>query len=154
VAAGYLGPSGTESFTDAESWFHTGDVATVDEDGFFTIVDRKKDMILSGGMNISSKEVEEVTASHPCVEEVAVTGEPDERFGERVVAWVVLRPECDADEAEIVAHVASRAASYKKPSVVRFVDSLPRSATGKVLKRALGDNHEDARAGAGAKGAR
>ena len=137
VAAGYLGPDGIESFTDADGWFHTGDVATCDEDGFYSIVDRKKDMILSGGMNIASKEVEEIIAAHPDVVEVAVTGEPDARFGERVVAWVVRRPDATIGDTEIVGHVASRAASYKKPRTVRFVDELPRSPTGKVLKRAL-----------------
>ena len=137
VAAGYLGAAGVEPFTDADGWFHTGDVATVDEDGFYVIVDRKKDMILSGGMNIASKEVEEIVASHDGVLEVAVTGEPDPRFGERVVAWVVRRDGSMSAEAEIVAYVASQAASYKKPSVVRFVESLPRSPTGKVQKRAL-----------------
>ena len=126
-----------EPFTDADGWFSTGDVATVDDDGFYTIVDRKKDMILSGGMNIASKEVEEIVATHPGVAEVAVTGEPDARFGERVVAWVVRRPDATVGEAEIVNHVATRAASYKKPSVVHFVEGLPRSPTGKVLKRAL-----------------
>jgi acyl-CoA synthetase (AMP-forming)/AMP-acid ligase II len=94
-------------------------------------------MILSGGMNIASKEVEEIVASHPGVAEVAVTGEPDERFGERVVAWVVRRPNATVGEDEIVGHVAAHAASYKKPRAVRFVDALPRSPTGKVLKRAL-----------------
>jgi long-chain acyl-CoA synthetase len=137
VAAGYLGATGVESFTDADGWFHTGDVATVDGDGFYAIVDRKKDMILSGGMNIASKEVEEIVASHEGVLEVAVTGEPDPRFGEHVVAWVVRRDGSNVTEADIVAHVASQAASYKKPSVVRFVESLPRSPTGKVQKRAL-----------------
>lgn len=138
VAAGYLAPDGgIEPFTDADDWFSTGDIATLDEDGFYTIVDRKKDMILSGGMNIASKEVEEIVATHPGVAEVAVTGEPDDRFGERVVAWVVRRPDATVGEEEIVSHVATRAASYKKPSVVRFVDGLPRSPTGKVLKRAL-----------------
>ncbi len=138
VAAGYLAPDGgIEPFTDEEGWFSTGDVATIDEDGFYAIVDRKKDMILSGGMNIASKEVEEIVATHPDVAEVAVTGEPDARFGERVVAWVVRRPDATVGEEEIVSHVATRAASYKKPSVVHFVDGLPRSPTGKVLKRAL-----------------
>ena len=137
VAAGYLGAEGVEVFTDADGWFSTGDVTTLDDDGFYTIVDRKKDMILSGGMNIASKEVEEIVATHPGVAEVAVTGEPDARFGERVVAWVVRRPEATVGEEEIVSHVATRAASYKKPSVVRFVEGLPRSPTGKVLKRAL-----------------
>ena len=137
VAAGYLGADGIESFTDADGWFHSGDIATLDEHGFYTIVDRKKDMILSGGMNIASKEVEEIVASHPGVAEVAVTGEPDLRFGEKVVAWVVRRPDATVGEAEIVSHVAAHAASYKKPRAVRFVDALPRSPTGKVLKRAL-----------------
>ncbi len=138
VAAGYLGPGGVESFVDGEGWFHTGDIATVDAEGFYRIVDRKKDMILSGGMNIASKEVEEVIAAHPAVSEVAVTGEPDARFGERVVAWIVPRDGVPCpDEAAIVAHVVAHVAPYKKPRTVRFVDSLPRSATGKVLKRAL-----------------
>ena len=138
VAAGYLGETGVESFTDDDGWFHTGDIARVDAAGFYSIVDRKKDMILSGGMNIASREVEEIIATHPAVAEVAVTGEPDPRFGERVVAWVVRRDEPDVDETHIVAHViAQGAASYKKPSVVRFVDALPRSPSGKVLKRAL-----------------
>ena len=111
VAAGYLAPDGgVEPFTDEDGWFSTGDVATVDEDGFYAIVDRKKDMILSGGMNIASKEVEEIVATHPDVAEVAVTGEPDARFGERVVAWVVRRPDATVGEADIVDHVATRAA--------------------------------------------
>ncbi len=139
VAAGYLGPAGVEPFTDEDGWYHTGDVAVTDEDGFFVIVDRMKDMILSGGMNISSKEVEEVVASHPDVQEVAVTAEPDPRFGEKVVAWVVRRPGSNVQAEAIISHAASHAASYKKPSVVNFVDSLPRSATGKVLKRTLRD---------------
>ncbi len=150
VAAGYLGAEGVEPFTDDDGWFHTGDIATVDGDGFFVIVDRKKDMILSGGMNISSKEVEEVVASHPDVREVAVTGEPDQRFGERVVAWIVRQPGSDVQPEAIIAHAAAQAASYKKPSVIHFVDSLPRSATGKVLKRALRDGAGSA---ASAKGA-
>ncbi len=137
VAAGYLGATGVESFTDDDGWFRTGDIAVVDDEGFYVIVDRKKDMILSGGMNISSREVEEVVASHPAVREVAVTGEPDPRFGERVVAWVVLVPGSDVGAEELISHVAAQAASYKKPKVVRFVDSLPRSPSGKVLKRAL-----------------
>ena len=137
VAAGYLGAAGVEPFTDADGWFHTGDIATVDAEGFYVIVDRKKDMILSGGMNIASKEVEEIVASHDGVLEVAVTGESDPRFGERVVAWVVRRDGSSVTEAEIIAHVVSQAASYKKPSEVRFVESLPRSPTGKVQKRAL-----------------
>ena len=125
VAAGYLGPDGVESFTDADGWFHTGDVATCDEDGFYSIVDRKKDMILSGGMNIASKEVEEIIAAHPDVVEVAVTGEPDARFGERVVAWVVRRPDATIGDTEIVGHVASRAASYKKPRAVQIRRRAP-----------------------------
>ena len=152
VAAGYLGAAGVESFTDEDGWFRTGDLAIVDEDGFYVIVDRKKDMILSGGMNISSREVEEVVASHPAVREVAVTGEPDPRFGERVVAWVVPEPGVEVGADEIISHVAQEAASYKKPKVVRFVDSLPRSPSGKVLKRAL--RAQDEPAGIPTKGTR
>ena len=143
VAAGYLGRDGSvESFVDADGWFATGDIATVGPEGFYAIVDRKKDMILSGGMNVASREVETVIASHPDVVEVAVTGEPDERFGERVVAWVVAREGAVLDADAIVAHVVRHTASYKKPSRVRFIDALPRTVTGKVLKRTLGQTHE------------
>ena len=149
VAAGYLSGAGTESFTDARGWFHTGDVAVIDADGFVRIVDRVKDMILSGGMNVASKEVEEVIASHPEVAEVAVIGEPDERFGERVVAWVVPRDGDSPPDAEaIVAHVVARAAAYKQPRVVHFTDSLPRSPAGKVLKRALREQQPSTSQGA------
>jgi long-chain acyl-CoA synthetase len=135
VAAGYLDPG--EPFADADHWFHTGDMATIDEDGFYRIVDRKKDMILSGGTNISSKEVEEVIGSHPGVREVVVTGEPDERFGERVVAWIVEQPGVRLSADQVRLHVAEHADPYKRPSVICFVDSLPRSATGKLTKRVL-----------------
>jgi acyl-CoA synthetase (AMP-forming)/AMP-acid ligase II len=146
VAAGYLGAAGVEPFTDADGWFHTGDVATVDADGFYSIVGRKKDMILSGGMNIAPREVEEIIAGYPGVEEVAVTGEPDERFGERVVAWIVQREGWTLTAGEIVAYVQASAASYKQPRVVRFIDALPRSATGKVLKRALTEEAQEPQA--------
>lgn len=135
VAAGYLDP--LEPFVDADGWFHTGDVATVDEAGYYRIVDRKKDMILSGGTNISSKEVEEIIASHPGVREVVVTAEPDERFGERVVAWIVEQPGVRLDADQVRRYVADHADPYKRPRVVYFIDSLPRSVTGKLMKRAL-----------------
>jgi long-chain acyl-CoA synthetase len=118
-------------------WFHTGDMGYVDEEGFFYIVDRKKELIIRGGYNVYPREVEEVLYTHPAIAEAAVIGIPDERLGEEVAAVVVLRPGMSATEAEIIAYVKERVAAYKYPRSVRFVDSLPKGATGKVLKKEL-----------------
>jgi len=118
-------------------WFHTGDVAMTDDEGYLYIVDRKKDIIISGGENISSVQVEEALYTHPAVREAAVIGIPDDRWGEAVRAIVVLREGMAANEAEVIEHCRARLASYKKPRAVDFVATLPRNPSGKVLKHVL-----------------
>ncbi len=118
-------------------WFHTGDIARVDEEGYFFIVDRKKDMINRGGFNVYPREVEEVLYGHPAVLDAAVIGVPDEALGEEVKAVVVLRPNHSVPGADIISYCRERIASFKYPRYVEFRDSLPKSATGKVLKREL-----------------
>jgi acyl-CoA synthetase (AMP-forming)/AMP-acid ligase II len=118
-------------------WFHTGDMATWNEDGYILIVDRKKDIIVSGGENISSLEVERILLSHPAVLEVAVLPVPDHMWGEVPKALVVLKPGTHAGEIELIEHCRSRLAHYKCPRSVENIDSLPRTGTGKVLKRDL-----------------
>jgi fatty-acyl-CoA synthase len=118
-------------------WFHTGDMATWNEDGYFLIVDRKKDIIVSGGENISSLEVEKILLSHPAVLEVAIIPVPDPVWGEVPKALVVLKPNMQAGEMELIEHCRSRLAHYKCPRSVEYLESLPRTGTGKVLKRDL-----------------
>lgn len=118
-------------------WFHTGDMARRDEEGFFYIVDRMKDMILTGGENVYSREVEEVLYLHPAVSEAAVIGVPDPTWGENVTAVIVLKPGMTATEAEIIGTVRDRLAGYKKPKKVIFVDELPKTVSGKIIKREL-----------------
>jgi len=118
-----------------DGWFRTGDLATVDEDGYFTIVDRKKDMILRGGMNVYPREVEELLYTHPDVLEVAVVAVPDELLGENVGAAVVLRPGSSATPEDIQAWTKERIAAYKYPRAVWLVDELPKGPTGKILRR-------------------
>jgi len=115
-------------------WFHTGDGGDIDEGGYLTISDRKKDVIISGGENVSSIEVEDALFSHPAVAEVAVIGVPDERWGETVKALVVLAPGASATEAELRAWCKERLAGYKCPTSVEFRDELARTATGKLQK--------------------
>ena len=118
-------------------WFHTGDMATWNEDGYLLIVDRKKDIIVSGGENVSSLEVEKVLLSHPAVLEVAVLPVPHLTWGEVPKALVVLKANAQADEIELIEHCRSRLAHYKCPRSVEFLECLPRTGTGKVLKRDL-----------------
>jgi acyl-CoA synthetase (AMP-forming)/AMP-acid ligase II len=120
-----------------DGWFHTGDMAVVDEEGYLTIVDRKKDIIISGGENISSVEVEKVIQNHPAVFETVVIGIPDEKWGEVVRALVVLKPGKKATEEEIISHVREHLAGYKTPKSIEFRDELPKSGTGKINKREL-----------------
>jgi acyl-CoA synthetase (AMP-forming)/AMP-acid ligase II len=139
VLSGYWrNPEATEqSFIDG--WFRSGDVGRWDEDGYLYIVDRKKDMILTGGENVYPREVEEVLYEHPSVVEAAVLGAPDPKWGEKVIAVVAIRSGESASAAELVAFCRERIASYKKPRHVVFVEALPRNASGKVLKRELRD---------------
>jgi long-chain acyl-CoA synthetase len=116
-------------------WLHTGDLATMDEGGYIYIVDRKHDMIISGGENIYPREVEEIIYKHPAVIEAAVVGVPDPTWGESVKAVVVLKPDQTATEEEIIALCKENLASYKKPKSVDFVEALPKTAIGKILRR-------------------
>ncbi|MFI5044791.1 MAG: long-chain fatty acid--CoA ligase [Acidimicrobiales bacterium] len=123
----------------AGGWFHTGDVGVMDGDGYLYIVDRLKDMIVSGGENIATSEVERALYEHQSVVEVAVVGRPDERWGEVPVAWVVVRPEATVSEEELIEHCRGQLAKFKVPRAVTFIDELPRNPSGKVLKRDLRD---------------
>jgi long-chain acyl-CoA synthetase len=118
-------------------WLHTGDMARVDEDGYFFIVDRKKDMIIRGGYNVYPREIEEVLYEHPAVLEAAVIGVPDPAMGEEVGAAVVMRPDTHASADEIRSFVKERAAAYKYPRHIWFDEELPKGPTGKVLKREI-----------------
>jgi acyl-CoA synthetase (AMP-forming)/AMP-acid ligase II len=127
--------------TIIDGWMSTGDLARWDEDRYVFIVDRAKDMIISGGENIYSSQVEDAIHSHPAVLEAAVIGVPHEEWGEAVAAYIVLKPGMHATESEIVEATRVHLASYQKPRVVRFVDELPKAPTGKILKRVLRANH-------------
>ena len=116
-------------------WFHTGDMATLNEDGYFLIVDRKKDIIVSGGENISSLELEKAILAHPAVLEAGVIPVPDEKWGEVPKALVVLKPNATATESELIDFCRTRLAHYKCPRSFEFVDSLPKTGTGKILKK-------------------
>jgi long-chain acyl-CoA synthetase len=119
-------------------WLHTGDGGYMDDEGFVFIVDRVKDMIITGGENVYSAEVEEAIYSHPAVAECAVIGIPDPQWGERVHAVVRCKPDMDAGEAELIAHCRARIANYKLPRSVSFQDNpLPLSGAGKILKTEL-----------------
>jgi fatty-acyl-CoA synthase len=121
----------------AGGWFHTGDIGVRDDDGYLYIVDRLKDMIVSGGENIASSEIERVLYEHPSVLEAAVVGRPDDRWGEVPVAFVALRPGADATPDLLVDHCRTQLARFKVPREVTFVAALPRNPSGKVLKREL-----------------
>jgi acyl-CoA synthetase (AMP-forming)/AMP-acid ligase II len=133
VMQGYWNNPEATAEAFAGGWFHSGDLATRDAEGYLRLVDRKKDMIVSGGENIYPAEVERVLREHPAVDDVAVVGVPHPKWGETPVAFVVG----DARPEQLIDHCRAHLASYKKPTAFRFVDSLPRNAAGKVLKRAL-----------------
>jgi long-chain acyl-CoA synthetase len=137
VMKGYLGRPEQTAEAFRGGWFHTGDLGYVDEDGFFFVVDRSKDLVIRGGYNVYPREVEEVLFAHPDIVEAAVIGKPDERLGEEVVAVVVVREGAELDEAAVIAYCKERIAAYKYPREVRFIASLPKGATGKVLKAQL-----------------
>jgi acyl-CoA synthetase (AMP-forming)/AMP-acid ligase II len=118
-------------------WLHTGDVGMKDENGYLYIVDRKKDMIISGARNIYPREIEEILHTHPAILEAAVIGVPDEYWGESVKAVVVLRGGMQTEEEEIIRFCKEHLASYKKPRFVEFVESLPKNPGGKIDKKEL-----------------
>jgi acyl-CoA synthetase (AMP-forming)/AMP-acid ligase II len=138
LMSGYLDdPEATAACTTPDGFLSAGDLARADEDGFLSIVDRKKDMIVTGGSNVYPKEVEDVLVRHPAVDQVAVLGLPDEQWGELVTAAVVLRPGQAATEADLDAYARRELAGYKLPKRYEFRSALPSSAAGKILKRDL-----------------
>jgi fatty-acyl-CoA synthase len=128
-----------------DGWFHTGDGGTIDDEGYVTISDRKKDVIITGGENVSSIEVEDVLFSHPAVEEVAVIGVPSEKWGETIKALVVLTEGATADEDELIDWCKQRLARYKAPTSVEFRETLARTATGKLQKFKLREPYWEGR---------
>jgi long-chain acyl-CoA synthetase len=136
---GYFRRPDLTAQTLRDGWMWTGDIATWDEERYVFIVDRAKDMIISGGENIYSVQVEEAIAKHTAVLETAVIGVPDEEWGESVKAYVVLKPNMTATEQEIIDTARQHLASYQKPKSVEFVAELPKAPTGKILKRVLRD---------------
>jgi long-chain acyl-CoA synthetase len=147
VMKGYLNMPEETASTLKDGWLHTGDVARTDEDGYFYIVDRKKDMIVASGYNVYPREVEEVLFEHPDVAEAVAIGVPDEYRGESVKAFVVKRSGATTTEEEMLAFCKERLAAYKAPKAVEFRDDLPKSAVGKLLRRVLVDE-ERAKTGA------
>ncbi|MCZ4499018.1 MAG: long-chain-fatty-acid--CoA ligase [Marmoricola sp.] len=146
LMAGYLGKAdATAEVITADGWFRTGDMGKVDADGFVYVQDRLKDMIISGGENIYSPEIERVLAEHPSVMEVAVIGVPDEKWGEAVKAVVSLHPGTTATPEELIAYTRERLAHFKCPKSVDVVEALPRNPTGKILKRELRAPYWDGR---------
>src|SRR5215211_3672106 len=127
----------TEAAITRDGWFHTGDLAKVDEDGYFFIVDRKKDMIIRGGYNVYPREIEEVLYEHPAVQEAAVVGVPDDALGEEVGAAIALKKGESLGADELRAYVREQVAAYKYPRKIWFVDELPKGPTGKILKREI-----------------
>jgi long-chain acyl-CoA synthetase len=141
----YKRPDATaEAFRNG--WFHTGDIGVIDDEGYLAIVDRKKDMILRGGYNVYPRELEEVIITHPAVSICAVIGVPDERLGEEVKAFVVLKQGAEISEAELMAWCKQQFAANKYPRYIEFRDDLPIGGTGKIFKRAL---REEAAAASG-----
>ncbi len=130
-------PEETKAAKDEEGWLHTGDIAKMDEEGYFYIVDRKKDLIIASGYNIVPREVEEVLYEHPKVQEAVVAGVPDPKRGETVKAYIVLKEGETATAEEIIQHCRKSLAPYKVPKLVEFRSELPKSAVGKLLRRVL-----------------
>jgi len=138
VMQGYYGnDQGTAETIEPDGWLHTGDLASMDGDGYITIVDRKKDMILTAGYNVYPAEIERVVAEHSDVALVAVGRQPDEMKGEIAKAYVVLKKGASGDEESIVSHCREHLAAYKVPRAVQFVDDLPKTSTGKIMRREL-----------------
>ena len=138
VMLGYYGnEQATRAAIEPDGWLHTGDIATRDDEGHYFIVDRMKDLIITGGFNVYPAEIERVVAAHPAVAMVAVGSVPDETLGELARAYVVLRPGAAAAQAEIIEHCRPHLAAYKLPRSVRFVPDLPKTSTGKVMRREL-----------------
>jgi fatty-acyl-CoA synthase len=141
VLEGYWEQPAATADALADGWFHTGDGGVLDDEGYLTIQDRRKDVIITGGENVSSIEVEDALFSHPAVSEAAVIGVPSEKWGETIKALVVLAAGAVATEAELIAHCKGRLAGYKAPTSVEFREQIPRTATGKVQKFKLREQY-------------
>jgi len=138
IMTGYLDrPDETAEVLDDQGWFRTGDVGKRDADGYLYIVDRIKEMIIRNGLNVYPREIEEVLASHPQISLAAVVGVPDDALGEEIKAYVIRTPDAELEEAGLIAWCKEQLAAYKYPRLIEFVDSLPMTATGKILKREL-----------------
>ena len=137
VAKGYHNRPKENAEVFRNGWFHTGDVGRLDAEGYLFVLDRKKDMVVTGGENVYTSEVEAVLFKHPAVHDAAVIGVPDERFGEALFAVIVLAAGQTLSAEEIISHCRSEIGGYKIPRKMAFVDALPRSAMGKVLKQDL-----------------
>ena len=136
---GYWNDPDKTAATFRNGWFHSGDLGVIDDEGYLSVVDRKKDMIKTGGENVASREVEETIYAHPAVQEVAIFGISDPRWIEAVTAAVVLRDGEDVSEADLIAFCRERLAGFKVPKYVVLLDELPKNASGKLLKRELRD---------------
>lgn len=146
VMDGYYGnDEATRRTIEPDGWLHSGDIATMDEDGYFTIVDRKTDMILTAGFNVYPAEIERVLCMHPAVALAAVTGVADEVKGELAKAYVVLKPEATTTSDELLDHCREQLAAYKVPRIVQFVDQVPITASGKIMRRLLKDYDDGTR---------
>jgi long-chain acyl-CoA synthetase len=149
VMRGYWNQTEETTSTFYEDWLHTGDIARMDEEGFFTIVERAKDLIVASGFNVYPREVEEVLYHHPATLEVAVTGVTDSYRGETVAAFVVLKPEFEASEQmrqDLLKHCRQDLSAYKVPKILEFRESLPKSLVGKILRRVIREEFQKTRA--------
>jgi long-chain acyl-CoA synthetase len=137
ILKGYYKNEAANATAFRNGWFHTGDIGYRDADGFYFIVDRKSDMIIRGGENIYPREIDEVLYQHPAIAAAAAVGVPDELYGEEVAAVIVLKPEANVSEQEVIDYCKTRLADFKCPKTVRFMDDIPKGPTGKLLKRDL-----------------
>jgi long-chain acyl-CoA synthetase len=137
IMKGYIGRPEATAEAIRDGWFHSGDLGRMDEEGYVFIMDRLKDMVLRGGMNVYPREIEETLAEHPAVSLCAVIGVPHDELGEEVKAFIVRRPGVECTEEEIIAWCQDKMAAYKYPRLIEFRDALPMNATGKILKREL-----------------
>ena len=144
IFKGYLNKPEATAAAIVDGWFRTGDLGTKDAEGYVTIVDRKKDMVIRGGYNVYPRDVEEVLVRHPAVGQVAVIGLPDPQYGEEVCAVVVK--EGELSEEELIAYAKEHLAAYKYPRRVFFTDAFPLGPSGKVLKRELVAHYKEATA--------
>jgi fatty-acyl-CoA synthase len=136
-------PAKTAEAIDAEGWMHTGDLATMDAEGYVNIVGRIKDLVIRGGENIYPREIEEFLYRHPAVQDVQVVGVPDAKYGEEICAWIVLKPGQTTTDVELREFCKGQIAHYKIPRYMRFVNEFPMTVTGKIQKFKIRDAMKD-----------